>query len=109
MGWGYTIQSNASISLPVGATVYSYGKTSGARSGIVTKTGVTVSSGAIYVQDAVQASFSGASGDSGGPVCGGLSNNTVLLAGTIEALSNDGQVIYCKALNIRTSLGVYTY
>jgi hypothetical protein len=109
MGWGYTIQSNASINLPVGATVYSYGKTSGAKSGIVTKTGVTVSNGAIYVQDAVQTSFSGAGGDSGGPVCGGLSNNTVLIAGTIEALSSDGYLIYCKALNIRTSLGVYPY
>lgn len=108
MGWGYTIQSNASISLPVGATVYSCGKTSGAKSGTVTKIGAVVNYGGLYIQDAVQASFSGAGGDSGGPVCGALSNNTVVLAGTIEALDNN-QVIYCKAINIRTTLGVYPY
>lgn len=33
---------------------------------------------------------------------------TIVLAGTIEALGTSG-VIYCKAINIRNTLGVYPY
>lgn len=105
-GWGISYNSAAIIELPVGATVRSYGNTSGAQTGTVLE--ISYTSTTYGISDLVRTTLVGAGGDSGGIVFAMGSNGSYYIAGIIHALHSSG-VIYVKQSNIKNVLGVTIY
>jgi hypothetical protein len=106
-GWGFNLKSNGYIALAVGSTTYSRGITSMCQSGTITDINYSTSTG---LNSCVVTSAPCDNGDSGGMVAGGGTSSSRYIAGIMTAKQGGtNYVIYVKASNILSNLGVSVY
>lgn len=106
-GWGFSLNSGSTTVLAVGSTTYSKGKKSGCQSGTIIDVNYTTSYG---ISNCVVTTAPCASGDSGGVVAGGGNSTTRHLTGIVTGTQGTTHyLIYVKAQNILSTLGIYVY
>lgn len=106
-GWDFNLTSSGYTILAVGSTTYSKGISSGCQSGEITDNNYTTSYG---ISNCVVTSATCDSGDSGGIVAGSGTSSSRYVAGIITGKQGGtSYVIYVKAGNILSTLGVSVY
>ena len=106
-GGGFSLYSNGVGILAVGSTTYSKGITSGYRIGEVIDTNYSTAYG---ISNCVITSAPCESGDSGGIVAGNGNSSNRYVAGIITGKQGGtGYIMYVKASNILSTLGVTVY
>ncbi len=106
-GWNFNLISGTYTTLAVGSTTYSKGKATGCKSGVIVDTNYTTS---YNISDCVVTSATCDSGDSGGIVAGGGSSSSRRVAGIMTGKQGGtNYIIYVKAANIISTLGITVY
>ena len=106
-GWAFYLSANTTILLCEGSSVYTRGKVTGCHYGSVTDINYTSSLG---ITGAVKTDIGIALGDSGGIVAGGGNSTTKYAAGIIfSRLDDTGHGLFCKAINILSTLNISLY
>lgn len=106
-GGGFSLVADATTTLPVGATTYSYGKASKYQEGIIQTITYTTSYG---ISNVVVTSAPSVAGDSGGIVAGSGTTSSRYVAGIITGRQGGtGYLMYIRANGLLSRLGVSVY